>query len=140
MRLDFCAVCGRRDSLEHHHFIPRASGGSDDEQNMLTLCGACHMTLHDMRSSRRLNHAELTSAGIAAKVARDGQWDRKSKHHLVPGAGHAAAAAARKATADQAARDLAPIIADIRKHGASSLRQIAAGLTGRNIPMPKGGA
>jgi DNA invertase Pin-like site-specific DNA recombinase len=84
--------------------------------------------------------SERTKAALAAKVARDGQWDRKAKHHLVPGAGQAAAAAARKATADQAARDLAPIIADIRKHGASSLRQIAAALMARNIPTPKGGA
>jgi len=37
MHLDFCAVCGRRDSLEHHHFVPRSSGGGDDETNALTL-------------------------------------------------------------------------------------------------------
>jgi DNA invertase Pin-like site-specific DNA recombinase len=83
--------------------------------------------------------SERTKAALAAKVARDGQWDRKAKHHLVPGAGQAAATAALKARADQAARDLAPIIADIRKHGADSLRQIAAELTVRSIPTPRGG-
>jgi DNA invertase Pin-like site-specific DNA recombinase len=31
--------------------------------------------------------SERTKAALRAKVARDGQWDRKAKHHLVPGAG-----------------------------------------------------
>ena len=36
---------------------------------------------------------ERTKAALAARVARDGQWDRKAKHHLVPGAGQQAAVA-----------------------------------------------
>ncbi len=33
---------------------------------------------------------ERTKAALAAKVARDGQWDRRAKHHVVPGAGQTA--------------------------------------------------
>ena len=83
--------------------------------------------------------SERTKAALAARVARKGQWDRKASHHLVPGAGQAAATRAIRAKALQAASDLAPIIADLRKHGASSLRQLAAGLVARGVPTPRGG-
>lgn len=35
--------------------------------------------------------SERTKAALAAKVARDGQWDRRAKHHLVAGVGQKAA-------------------------------------------------
>jgi DNA invertase Pin-like site-specific DNA recombinase len=83
--------------------------------------------------------SERTKAALAARVARDGQWDRKAKHHLVPGAGQRAASAALRERADQAARDLQPILAEIKASGAVSLRQIGQGLRERGIPSPRGG-
>jgi hypothetical protein len=41
--------------------------------------------------------------------------------------------------ADQAARDLQPIIEEIKASGATSLRQIGQGLRERGIPSPRGG-
>src|SRR5262249_6153116 len=86
-------------------------------------------------------HICLVRAGAAlvAKVARDGQWDRKAKRHLVPGAGQQAASAALRECADQAARDLIPIIQEIRASGATSLRQSGQGLRERGIPSARGG-
>jgi DNA invertase Pin-like site-specific DNA recombinase len=83
--------------------------------------------------------SERTRAALAAKVARDGQWDRRAKHHLVPGAGQAAATDAAKARAAQAADDLAPILAEITSSGATSLRQIADQMNRRGIPTARGG-
>lgn len=83
--------------------------------------------------------SERTKAALAAKVARDGQWDRRAKHHLVPGVGQTAATEAVKARAAQAAGDLAPIIADIRSSGASTLRRIADEMNRRGIPTARGG-
>jgi DNA invertase Pin-like site-specific DNA recombinase len=83
--------------------------------------------------------SERTKAALGAKVARDGQWDRRAKHHLVPGVGQTAATEAVKARAAQAAADIAPIIADIQSKGASSLRQIATELNRRGIPTARGG-
>jgi DNA invertase Pin-like site-specific DNA recombinase len=82
--------------------------------------------------------SERTKAALAAKVARDGQWDRKAKHHLVAGAGQKAATEAVRAKAAQKAADLAPIIAEIREADARSLRDIARRLTERGIPQPSG--
>jgi len=83
--------------------------------------------------------SERTKAALAAKVARDGQWERKAKHHLVPGAGQSAATEAVRARATQAAADLAPIVASIRAGGSTSLRQIADELNRRSVPTARGG-
>jgi hypothetical protein len=40
-----CQACGQkkqRKNLEVHHITPRASGGSDDPTNLVTLCRQCH--------------------------------------------------------------------------------------------------
>lgn len=50
-----------------------------------------------------------------------------------------AGAAAAKAGADARAGDLAPIIAEMRANGATSLREIAAGLNERGISTSRGG-
>lgn len=82
---------------------------------------------------------ERTKAALAAKVARDGQWDRKSKHHLVPGAGQAAAARAVSDQADKRAADLAEYVRDIRSKGITSHRAIAKALNADNVATARGG-
>jgi hypothetical protein len=47
--------------------------------------------------------------------------------------------ARRTEVARSRAADLAPILADVRISGASSLREIAAGLNDRGIPTARGG-
>jgi 5-methylcytosine-specific restriction endonuclease McrA len=41
-----CQACGRMTNLEVHHQQPRSRSGSDDEQNLITLCAECHAQLH----------------------------------------------------------------------------------------------
>jgi DNA invertase Pin-like site-specific DNA recombinase len=53
--------------------------------------------------------------------------------------GRAISLARRRERAAKRAADLAPVIADIRKAGAVSLRQIAAALNDRGITSPRGG-
>ena len=83
--------------------------------------------------------SERTKAALAAKVARDGQWDRKSKHHLVPGAGQKAAADGARAKAAERAHDLADLIHQLRSEGITSTRAIAKALTEHGIETPRGG-
>lgn len=45
-----CQICKgkHKDSkLEVHHVIFRSQGGSDDAENLITLCHTCHKALHD---------------------------------------------------------------------------------------------
>lgn len=54
-------------------------------------------------------------------------------------AAQGAAVATVKADADRAARNVLPIIAEIRRSGASTLRAIADALNARGVPTPRGG-
>lgn len=54
-------------------------------------------------------------------------------------AGAKASVVARQARAAARARDLEGVIADLRRHGQTSLRELAAALNEREIPAPRGG-
>jgi 5-methylcytosine-specific restriction endonuclease McrA len=41
-----CQLCGGMNRLEVHHQVFRSHGGGDAEENLITLCRACHSTLH----------------------------------------------------------------------------------------------
>ena len=42
-----CQCCGKKNcQLQTHHIIFRSRGGSDDENNMITLCKECHKGIH----------------------------------------------------------------------------------------------
>ena len=41
-----CVICGDPRSLQIHHFVPRGKGGSDEMDNLVTLCGMCHGVVH----------------------------------------------------------------------------------------------
>src|ERR1041385_5891473 len=41
-----CQICGSRQNLQVHHKQMRSQQGSDDELNLITLCGGCHEKLH----------------------------------------------------------------------------------------------
>jgi ATP-dependent DNA helicase RecQ len=46
-----CQSCGTMSNLEVHHKEFRSQAGDDSEENLITLCNACHASLHDGRSS-----------------------------------------------------------------------------------------
>ena len=41
-----CQSCGTMSNLEIHHKQFRSHSGDDSEQNLITLCTACHTTVH----------------------------------------------------------------------------------------------
>lgn len=41
-----CAICGRTEYLEVHHIKHKADGGTDDLDNLITLCDCCHIDKH----------------------------------------------------------------------------------------------
>ena len=41
-----CQSCGTMSNLEVHHKEFRSQSGEDSERNLITLCAACHTSLH----------------------------------------------------------------------------------------------
>ena len=41
-RQPYCGICGRTDNLVADHVIPKGSGGSDEDDNLQTLCVGCN--------------------------------------------------------------------------------------------------
>jgi len=54
--------CGRTRFLEIHHIKSRGNGGSNKEENLVTLCGSCHRLYHE-RGGRLLHQNQ--SPGLA---------------------------------------------------------------------------
>lgn len=80
-----------------------------------------------------------TKAALAAAKARGANLG--GDRGVTPSAeAQAKGRAAMKAKADGRAFDLMPIIAELRAGGATSLRELAAGLNARGIPTARGGA
>ncbi len=50
-----CQTCGSMQHLQVHHLKFRSHSGSDVEQNLITLCPACHARMH--RKTRRNRHS-----------------------------------------------------------------------------------
>jgi DNA invertase Pin-like site-specific DNA recombinase len=85
--------------------------------------------------------SERTKAALAAKIARDGQWDRKAKHHhLVAGAGQAAALRAVSEQASKRANDLRDYVRQLQAGGITSHRAIAKALNDASVMTARGGA
>jgi len=42
-----CQLCGMMSNLEVHHKEFRSHSGDDSEQNLITLCSACHASVHE---------------------------------------------------------------------------------------------
>jgi 5-methylcytosine-specific restriction endonuclease McrA len=41
-----CQSCGTMSNLEVHHKDFRSQSGDDSEENLITLCTACHKSVH----------------------------------------------------------------------------------------------
>ena len=67
MRETHCAACGAQENLHFHHLTPKSLGGSDDETNLITLCGDCHAKAHGVRAKWKTS--ELVRQSLARKKA-----------------------------------------------------------------------
>jgi 5-methylcytosine-specific restriction endonuclease McrA len=62
-----CATpgCGATHFLEVHHVVPRARGGSNKAENLVTLCGRCHRFAHEREGG--IAPAQVTRGGDGAE-------------------------------------------------------------------------
>ena len=48
-----CQECGKAGILEVHHKIHVRNGGSDELENLVTLCRGCHIDMHRKPRTKR---------------------------------------------------------------------------------------
>jgi hypothetical protein len=137
VRLDFCAACGSRDDLQHHHLVTRAEGGSNAETNLITLCCGCHLKLHERQRNGTYSHSQRTKAALAAAKARGKRLGRPAGS-IVPNRDECSrrGGVAMAAKADGFAADLAPVLDELAGLSANAA---AAELARRGYPTPRGG-
>ena len=41
-----CALCDCSQGLQIHHVVPRGEGGTNQPENLITLCSYCHSHVH----------------------------------------------------------------------------------------------
>lgn len=51
MRETHCAACGASENLRYHPLVPRNLGGTDEDTNLITLCGDCHAKAQAVRKA-----------------------------------------------------------------------------------------
>lgn len=91
-------------------------------------------------AAKKKRLSEMPAEEREARKAKGERMNLGTPENLQNGAaGRVAAQAARTRKAAQRARDLLPVIAQLRQSGALSLGQIADGLTTRGIPAARGG-
>jgi hypothetical protein len=79
VKLDFCAACGAKEDVEHHHLVMRIDGGSNHSSNLITLCCACHYKMHERKHDGTYNHSRRVIAGQQAARAAGVRMGRKPK-------------------------------------------------------------
>lgn len=47
-----CEMCGRTTALQVHHLTYDRYGGNEVPEDLIILCGNCHMRIHGLRSDR----------------------------------------------------------------------------------------
>lgn len=55
-----CVLCRSVDALHVHHIKTRGSGGTDDYDNLITLCAFCHSTRAHGKDSKRFRELFLS--------------------------------------------------------------------------------
>ena len=76
MKLDFCVLCGTTENLHHHHVIPKVQGGTDNEDNFITLCEKHHEAIHNIQQCdnffelARLGRERARRAGVKFGMKR----------------------------------------------------------------------
>ena len=62
--------CGRTRFLEVHHIKPRSRGGSNQAENLVTLCAACHRLWHEKGGRTRMTIPTKAPSGRPGSESR----------------------------------------------------------------------
>lgn len=65
-----CQYCGAKNTrLEVHHVVFKSQGGSDDLDNLVTLCESCHHNLHKGKVTLKVKGKKKTKLSYATQMS-----------------------------------------------------------------------
>lgn len=65
-----CQCCGKKNKrLEVHHIVYRSNNGSDDLENLITLCEDCHKDIHDGTKTLKLKGKQKSGLRYATQMS-----------------------------------------------------------------------
>ena len=67
-----CRHCKNRNGLNRHHVIFRSQQGTDELNNLITLCWQCHRAVHD--GHLKVIPGALLQDNIVVRFERVGKW------------------------------------------------------------------
>jgi 5-methylcytosine-specific restriction endonuclease McrA len=67
-----CRHCNDRSNLHPHHVIFRSQQGTDDMNNILTLCAQCHRAVHD--GKLKIEVISTTEDNLVVRFTRVKGW------------------------------------------------------------------
>jgi hypothetical protein len=121
----FCCLCGGLHPMELHHVIPKVHGGTDESNNIISICIPCHMRVHEF-GIKRINMRTLSLEGIA-KAKAAGVYDNRPKPAL---------SQADRVMALRAEGRTNQAVADVCGIGVASVYRIMA--AARSVKLPSG--
>ena len=127
-----------RPSVPRRPFHFRPDGASGSLCGLGTRPGRRSVRLAPLCRARRKRARLDRRAHEVGACGSQGQG-RQARQSAYRGRARIDAVAAIKAEADRAAANVLPIIAEIQKSGAATLRAIAEALNARGVPTPRGG-
>lgn len=59
-----CFICGEdsQERLQTHHIVPRRYGGSDNPENLVTLCAGCHQAIEHLYDDAFYHRLKIKSS------------------------------------------------------------------------------
>ena len=117
--------------------MPKSLGGTDEDDNLITLCSMCHGNAHGMV---RRDIGELTRAGLSEAKARGVKLGNPNGAAHLKGRGNREAIEGARSKADEFARKVTPVFAALKAQGFISAGSMARELNTRGVPTARGGA
>lgn len=71
---DQCFICGVANShvLQEHHIVPKRHGGTDRDENLVTLCASCHQAIEKIYDERFYTRLSINQGtGVPEKDIRE---------------------------------------------------------------------
>jgi 5-methylcytosine-specific restriction endonuclease McrA len=67
-----CRHCNNMNGIHKHHIVYRSHQGSDELNNLLTLCHICHRAHHD--GKLKIEVLEVLEDNLVVRFIRVGKW------------------------------------------------------------------